>query len=287
MSVWSKTWTWIDGQWLEGNPPVMGPRTHAAWQGTSVFDGARYFDGVMPDLDLHCARANDSARALAMNPTMEVGKMVELVQEGIKKFEPDEKIYIKPMYWAEYDGSAVINCDPDSTRFMMCLFEAPMAPEGTTTTATSTSFRRPTMECMPVNAKAGCLYPNNARTVVEAKSKGFDTAVVCDMIGNVAELSASNIFMVKDGVVHTPVPNGTFLNGLTRQRTIKLLRQAGYTVMERTISYAELLQADELFSTGNYNKVVPVSRIDDHEPGIGPISQKARELYFEFAFSNS
>lgn len=283
MSSLSKTWNWIDGEWIEGNPPVMGPRTHAAWQGTSVFDGARYFKGVMPDIDLHCARANDSARALAMNPTMEVGKMIELAQEGVKKFEAHEDVYIKPMYWAESDGLSVIACDPNSTRFLMCLFEAPMAADGVSTTVTSTSYRRPTMECMPVNAKAGCLYPNNARTVLEAKAKGFDSAVVCDALGNVAELSSSNIFMVKDGAVHTPIPNGTFLNGLTRQRTIKLLRDAGVPVFERTISYAELLTADELFSTGNYNKVVPIRKIDDHEMGIGPLATKARELYFEFS----
>ena len=64
MADWSQTWTWIDGKWHEGNPSVIGPRTHAFWLGSSVFDGARAFEGVMPDLDLHLERVNASATAL-------------------------------------------------------------------------------------------------------------------------------------------------------------------------------------------------------------------------------
>lgn len=283
MSGWSETWTWIDGTWHEGNPPMMGPRTHAAWLGSSVFDGARYFEGTYPDLDLHCQRVNDSAGALALKSTMKTGEMVELALEGAKKFSSDKQLYVKPMYWAEGDGVGVISADPDSTRFCMCLFDAPMAPNGVANSITLSPYRRPTMECMPVNAKAGCLYPNNARAMMEAKSRGFDNAVVMDMLGNVAELTSANIFMVKEGEVHTPVPNGTFLNGITRQRVIQLLRSAGYKVHERTLAYDAFLDADEIFSTGNYNKVVPVNRIESRDLQPGPVAAKARELYWDFA----
>ena len=112
----------------------------------------------------------------------------------------------------------------------MCLFDAPMAGKDAANSITLSRFRRPTIECMPVNAKAGCLYPNNARAAMEAKANGFDNAIVLDMLGNVAELTSANIFMVKDGIVHTPMPNGTFLAGITRGRVIQLLRDAGYTV---------------------------------------------------------
>ena len=168
MSGWSDTWTWIDGTWHEGNPPIMGPRTHASWLGSSVFDGARFFEGVMPDIDLHCKRVNDSAVALGMKPTMKVGEMVELTKEGCAKFGGDQQIYVKPMYWVESDGPGVIVGDPDSTRFCLCLFDAPMAPKDAAMSITLSPFRRPTVECMPVNAKAGCLYPNNARAMLEA-----------------------------------------------------------------------------------------------------------------------
>ena len=283
MSGWSDTWTWIDGTWHEGNPPIMGPRTHASWLGSSVFDGARYFEGVMPDIDLHCKRVNDSAVALGMKPTMKVGEMVELTKEGCAKFGGDQQIYVKPMYWVESDGPGVIVGDPDSTRFCLCLFDAPMAPKDAAMSITLSPFRRPTVECMPVNAKAGCLYPNNARAMLEAKGRGFDNAVVRDMLGNVAELTSANIFMAKEGKVHTPVPNGTFLNGITRQRVIQLLRSVGYDVFERTMDYGEFLEADEIFSTGNYSKVTPVKRIEERDLQPGPIAARARELYWEFS----
>lgn len=283
MSGWSETWTWIDGTWHEGNPPMMGPRSHAAWLGSSVFDGARFFDGTFPDLDLHCQRVNDSAAALGLKATRQVGEMIELVKEGGAKFSADKQLYIKPMYWAESDGPGVIAANPDSTRFCMCLFDAPMAPKSAASSITLSPFRRPTMECMPVNAKAGCLYPNNARAMVEAKSRGFDNAVVLDMLGNVAELTSANVFMASEGVVHTPIPNGTFLNGITRQRVIQLLKAAGYMVHERTMEYCEFLEADEIFATGNYNKIGPVNRIEKRDLQPGPIAAKARELYWDFA----
>ncbi|WP_031269285.1 MULTISPECIES: branched-chain amino acid aminotransferase [unclassified Labrenzia] len=283
MSGWSDTWTWIDGTWHEGNPPIMGPRTHASWLGSSVFDGARFFESVMPDIDLHCKRVNDSAVALGMKPTMKVGEMVELTKEGCAKFGGDQQIYVKPMYWVESDGPGVIVGDPDSTRFCLCLFDAPMAPKDAAMSITLSPFRRPTVECMPVNAKAGCLYPNNARAMLEAKGRGFDNAVVRDMLGNVAELTSANIFMAKEGKVHTPVPNGTFLNGITRQRVIQLLRSVGYDVFERTMDYGEFLEADEIFSTGNYSKVTPVKRIEERDLQPGPIAARARELYWEFS----
>jgi branched-chain amino acid aminotransferase len=112
-----------------------------------------------------------------------------------------------------------------------------------------------------------------------------DNAVVCDVVGNVAELATSNVFMAKGGVVYTPIPNGTFLAGITRQRVIGLLRGNGVTVVETTLRYQDLQTADEIFSTGNYSKVVPVTRIDDRKLEFGPLYQKARELYWAFAHS--
>lgn len=283
MSGWSETWTWFDGAWHEGNPPIMGPRTHAAWLGSSVFDGARYFEGTMPDIEPHCQRVNDSALALGLIPTLDVGTIVDLTREGVQKFSSEKQIYIKPMYWSETDGPGIITPDPQSTRFCLCLFDAPMAPKDAAAAITLSPFRRPTMECMPVNAKAGCLYPNNARAMTEAKARGFDNAVVLDLLGNVAELTTANIFMAKDGNVHTPAANGTFLNGITRQRVIKLLRDTGTRVYERTLGYQEFLDADEIFSTGNYNKVSAVKRIETRDLQPGPVWARARELYWDFA----
>lgn len=278
----TKTWTYVDGEWLEGNPPLIGPVSHAMWLGSTVFDGARWFDGVAPDLDLHCARVNRSANALGMRATMEAEAIEALAREGLKKFDGKTAVYIKPMYWAEHGGYMSVPADPDSTRFCLCLFESPMiASSGFSVTVSP--FRRPTYETAPTNAKAGCLYPNNGRAVMEAKSRGFDNALVLDMLGNVAETGTSNIFMVKDGVVFTPAPNGTFLTGITRSRTIKLLREAGTEVVEKSLSVADFMDADEIFSTGNHSKVVPVIKIEDRELQAGPAGRKARELYMDWA----
>lgn len=284
MGEWSETWTWIDGTWHAGNVPILGPRSHAMWLGSSVFDGARHFEGVSPDLDLHCERVNASAEALGLKPTMRVGEMMELVEDGVKRFSSDDALYVRPMYWAEEGGYMAVAPEPESTRFCMCLYVTPMpSPETRGFSITLSPYRRPTLETMPTNAKAGCLYPNNARALADARRRGFDNALVLDMLGNVAELATSNIFMVKDGVVATPAANGTFLAGITRRRTIALLKAAGREVRETTLSVADFKDADEIFSTGNYAKVMPVTRIEDRTLQPGPVAQLARELYWEYA----
>jgi branched-chain amino acid aminotransferase len=283
---WSKTWTFFEGAWHEGNVPIMGPRTHAAWLCSIVFDGARAFEGVTPDLELHCARVNESAAKLFLKPTVSAETWVNLAHQGIARFEKGVALYIRPMYWAEKEGPWVQAHDPESTRWCLSIYEAPMrTPKGFS--ITQSPYRRPTLESMPVDAKAGCLYPNNARSLFEAQARGFDNAVVCDMLGNVAELATSNVFMAKDGVVFTPIANGTFLAGITRQRVIGLLRDAGVNVVEKTLVYQDLLHADEVFSTGNYSKVVPVTRIDSRSLEFGPYYKKARELYWAFAHSKT
>jgi branched-chain amino acid aminotransferase len=282
---WSKTWTFFQDNWHEGNVPIMGPRSHGAWLGSVVFDGARAFEGVTPDLELHCARVNASAVKLYLKPVVPVETWVRLAREGIAKFDPDAALYIRPMYWAEKEGPWVQAHIPDSTQWCLCIYEAPMRQPTSGFSVTLSPFRRPTIETMPVDAKASCLYPNNARALFEAQARGFDNAIVCDMLGNVAELATSNIFMAKEDVVFTPVPNGTYLAGITRQRVIDLLRTDGLTVVERTLTYRDFQSADEIFSTGNYSKVVPVGRIDDRPLQPGPFYAKARSLYWAFAHS--
>jgi branched-chain amino acid aminotransferase len=282
----SKTLTFFEDKWHEGNVPLMGPRTHAAWLCSIVFDGARAFEGVIPDLDLHCARVNDSAKKLYLKPVVSTEQWMKLAREGVAKFGNEVALYIRPMYWAEKEGPWVQAHDPESTKWCLSIYEAPMRPpKGFSVTLSP--FRRPTLESMPVDAKAGCLYPNNARALFEAQSRGWDNAVVCDMLGNVAELATSNIFMAKNGVVYTPIPNGTFLAGITRFRVIQLLRDNGLTVVEKTLTYQDFQTADEIFSTGNYSKVVPVTKIDDRPLSFGPIYTKARQLYWEYAHSGA
>jgi branched-chain amino acid aminotransferase len=138
-----------------------------------------------------------------------------------------------------------------------------------------------------VDVKAGCLYPNSARAVFEAKRRGFDNCIVCDMAGNVAELANCNIFMARDGIVYTPIGNGTFLTGITRNRVIDVLRETGVKVVETTLRYSDFQSADEIFSTGNYAKLLPVNRIDERSIQPGPLYQKARDAYWKFAHARA
>jgi branched-chain amino acid aminotransferase len=280
--AWSKTLTFFENDWHDGNVPIMGPRTHGAWLGTSVFDGARAFEGVTPDLDLHCARINTSVTAMCLKPVVSQETWIGLVRDGLKRFDRDAELYIRPMYWAEEGAPGGVRPDPESTNWCLCIYDAPM-PKPAGISITLSPFRRPTRECAPVDAKAGCLYPNNARALIEARGRGFDNCLLTDMLGNIAELGTANIFMAKDGVVYTPQANGTFLAGITRMRVIGLLRQSGAEVIETSLRYADFQAADEIFTTGNYTKVSPITRIDERILQPGPFYRRARELYWEYA----
>jgi branched-chain amino acid aminotransferase len=285
MADWSETHTFLDGEWFAGNRPVLGPRSHAFWLGSSVFDGARAFEGVTPDLELHCERLNRSAKAMWLKPLMSVGEMVELTREGCKKFKPDAELYIRPTYWAETSGAGAVAQDPESTRFLLTIYETPLPDPAKGVSITRSPYVKP-LPTMAPQAKAGCLYPNNARALLEARAQGFDNCLMFDGLGNVAEFATANAFLAKDGVVRTPVANGAFLNGITRQRVLKLLTGAGVAVQETTLSYADFVEADEIFVVGNFGKVTPVSRIDGRALPLGPVFAKARALYWEFAHSH-
>jgi branched-chain amino acid aminotransferase len=274
-----QSWHFIDGKWRAGNPAVVGPNSHALWLGSCVFDGARAFEGVTPDLDLHCERVVASARAMGLDPHLSAGELLDIAHEGLARFPKETALYIRPMFWAE---SGFVVPDPASTRFCFSLNEMPM-PEPRSCAVMLSSFRRPHPKSAPTDAKAACLYPNAARALKEAMGRGFDNAVVLDGNGNVAELATANLWLAKDGVAVTPAANGTFLNGITRQRVAKLLQEAGVPVQERTVTWEELLAADELFSSGNYGKVLPITRIDGRDLQPGPVYTRARQLYWDFA----
>jgi branched-chain amino acid aminotransferase len=279
---YSQTWTFFEGKWHDGNTPIMGPRTHAAWLASTVFDGARAFEGVTPDLDRHCARVNWSATNFRLKPMVGTETWIGLAREGIARFAPNAELYVRPMYWAQHGSGGGVLFDPETTNWCLCIYEAPM-PQPTGNAITLSPFRRPTAESAPVDAKAACLYPNNSRALIEAAARGFNNCLMLDLLGNVAEFGNANVFMAKDGVVYTPAPNGTFLNGITRQRVIDLLRGDGVTVIEKTLRYEDFENADEIFSTGNFAKVAPVIRIDNRQLQPGRFYTRARKLYWDFA----
>ena len=275
--------TYFEGKWAEGNVPLFGAMDHSVWLGSSVFDGARSVRGHMPDLDKHLERVIQSARKLGLECPLTVAQMTALVQEGVAKFPGDAELYIRPLVFGA-DGFLVPI--PDKSGFALTLFDAPMPPF-TGFSATLSPLRRPDASMAPTDAKASALYANTTRAIREASARGFDNAVVLDSEGNVAEFATSNLFLVtQEGAVVTPVPNGTFLAGITRARVIALLAQAGVQVQERSVRPDELDSAVEIFNTGNYGKVTPCIRYEQRSLAIGPVATLARERYLAYMEGN-
>lgn len=277
--------TYFESTWHDGDVPIMRAADHGAWLGSGVFDGARYFEGVAPDLKAHCERVNNSARALMLTPTVSAEDMMAIAWEGLKGFDWDAAVYIRPMYWGIDGDITAIVPNEDKTGFALCLEQIPMAKADMTARLTRTRFRRPVLEDAVVNAKAGCLYPNNARMLVEARSKGFTNALVADAMGNVAETATANIFMVKDGEVFTPIANGTFLAGITRSRHMTNLAREGMPVRESVLTFKDFEDADEVFMSGNMSKVTPVTEFDGTNYQVGPVTRRVREMYWDWALS--
>lgn len=271
--------TFVNGTWQHGATPLMGSHDHAAWMGSVVFDGARAFEGVVPDLDLHCRRAVASARVLGMAPELRAEEIEDLARDGVRRFPASTALYIRPLFWG---GDGALGLLPERCCFALTLFPAPL-PDPVGFSACLSPVRRPAPDSAPTSAKASCHYPASTQAAADAKARGFETAVLLDQQGDVAEFAFANLFVVKDRVVLTPKPNGAFLDGITRRRVIGLLRGAGVTVVERRLSWSDVLGADELFSTGNYGKVLPATRIEGRAIEPGPIGAKARALYWDFA----
>jgi len=269
---------WHDGTWTTTQPKIAGPMDLGFWSASSVFDGARAIKGCLPDIDAHCQRAVRSATSMLLEPTLSAEEIRALCVEGVGRLPANTDYYVRPMFYAT---TGLLLPEAGGTEFTLAIFEAPL-PDEIAGSACLSSYRRSAPDQAPTDAKAGCLYPNSQRAEKEAFDKGFDAAVMLDPDGNVAEYAHANLWLARDGVAITPKPNGTFLNGITKQRVTALLRQAGVEVLERTIDPAELDDADEIWATGNYGKVQAYTRWHERALQPGPVFWRARQLYFDY-----
>ena len=189
-------WHFVDGRWVSGDPLLMTAWSHATWLGAAVFDGARAFEGVTPDLDLHCQRAVRSAAALGLRSPLSAGEIQEVIGDGIARFPKGTALYLRPFLWSTDGWMAP---DPDSTKIAISVVDYPMPDPGKSASCTLSKWRRPSPETAPTDAKAVCLYAQAGRASAEARVKGFDEAVMLDPLGHVAEFASANLWIAKDG----------------------------------------------------------------------------------------
>ncbi len=267
-----------EGAWRNDPPMVAGPMDLGFWSANNVFDGARAIHGCAPDLDRHCARLIRSAKAIGLEPAMTAEEVHALCVEGIRMLPADADYYVRPMFFCR-EGSLLP--ETGETLFALSIFEAPMPPENAGR-ATLSPYRRAAPDQAPTDSKAGALYPNSQRARREAMSRGFQLAVVLDPDGNVAEFSHANLWIAKDGVAITPKANGTFLDGITKNRVAGLLTAAGVPVEQRTLTVADLDDADEIWMSGNAGKIQTVTGWEGRDLQPGPVFRQARKLYWEF-----
>ncbi len=283
----SRTSTWFDGDWHDGDVAIMTATDHGTWLGTLVFDGARMFDGRTPDLDLHCQRIIRSAAAMAFNAPVSAEKIEDLIRERLEDLDTAHPLYLRPMMWSKSAAPGLIAPDPDDVGFAICIEDFPMPAMTDPYTLGVSPFRRPRQDMAVCEAKAGCLYANNGRIMADARKRGFHNALSLDHEDNVAETASSNVFLVRDGHISTPRPNGTFLAGITRMRVIDLLRQDGVEVEEATLTLEDFEDADEIFLTANAAKITPITRYKDRDLGVGQMGTRARNLYWDYARSGT
>lgn len=146
-----------EGKWTEGDPPLFTAMSHAVWLSSVVFDGARAFEGVTPDLDLHCERIINSCHAFGMTPMVSKKEMIELATEGVGKFESGTDLYIRSTFWGQEGWIAP---DPDSTQFAMLVYASPM-PAPTGFGACLSTWRRPKATTMPSSSIQMAMSPSS------------------------------------------------------------------------------------------------------------------------------
>ena len=273
---WSKTWTYFEGEWQEGNVGIMGPRTHAAWLCSVVFDGARYFEGVTPDLELHCARVNDSARKLFLKPVVTTEEWVRLAREGIARFDKDAALYIRPgcIGGNKKDAGCRIH-DPESTRWCLCVslrLRCGLGQKGFSCSHCLRFDGRRWIPC-PSKPKRDVYIPKTPSPLfrlIPGASTTLSFWIWWETSPN------SPLLMCSLAKVWRCIHTDSEWNFSGRHYAA----QAGHRIVEgsgrgrnrkNSHRHQDFEAADEIFSTGNYSKVVPVTKIGDRALPFGPL----------------
>jgi branched-chain amino acid aminotransferase len=271
---------WFDGDLIPWRDCKMHVLSHGLHYASSVFEGERVYSGRVFKLREHSQRLIDSATALGFKIPYSLEEIEQATIDTVaEQGYPDA--YVRPIAWR---GSEMMGVSAQSSKIHLAIavWEWPsyFSPEARMRgiRLQTSKWKRPSPETEPVHSKAAGLYMICTLSKHAAEASGFDDALMLDWRGRIAETTGANIFLVQDGVLHTPIPD-CFLDGITRRTVIGLARDRGIEVVERALMPEEFERTDEIFVTGTAAEVTPVGQIDDHHFQVGSISRTLMEAY--------
>lgn len=280
-------WAYLDGEFLPLAKARVSIATHALQYGTGVFEGIRaYADPDGEELYLlqaqaHYERFAQSCRLLRLDPGHTPEELVEITLELLRRSGLRTDTYIRPF---AFKADPVIHVALSGLATGLGIYAVPMgdyvATDGLRVTVSS--WRRLSDNAIPARAKITGSYANAALAVDDARSAGFDEAILLNEDGHVAEASSANLFMLRRGVLVTPPVTDGILEGITRGLVMELARDQGVFVVERSIDRTELYAAEEIFLCGTGVQIAPVVEVDRRPVGtgrVGPLSLALQAFY--------
>ncbi|TCL01573.1 branched chain amino acid aminotransferase [Shimia isoporae] len=271
---------WMDGEFVDWREAKVHVLSHALHYASSVFEGERAYNGKIFKSREHNERLFKSAEALDMPMPISLDELEAAKQETLKKSGLQDA-YVRVVVWRGSGEDMGVASAANPVRVAIAIWpwgayygDAKM--QGAKLDIAE--WKRPSPETIPVHAKAAGLYMICTISKHKAEAKGCSDALFMDYRGYVAEATGANIFFVKDGEVHTPTPD-CFLNGITRQTVIEMLKERGVNVIERHIMPEELADFEQCWLTGTAAEVTPVGQIGDYTFEVGDLAREISQAY--------
>ena len=266
---------WLDGElvsWRSANVHIL---THALHYGSSVFEGERAYGGKIFENRKHTERLLESARLLQI-PVNYTAEEIEQAKADVMKANGLTDAYVRPVVWRSSGEDMGVAARRNPSRLAIATWEwgAYYGDEAKFRGAKLdiSDWKRPSPETIPCHAKASGLYMICTISKHNAESKGCSDSMMMDYRGYVAEATGANVFFVKNGEVHTPLPD-CFLNGITRQTVMQLLRDRRVKIHERHILPSEMEDFEQCWLTGTAAEVTPVGQIADYSFEVGELTR--------------
>jgi len=270
---------WIDGEIVDGNEARLPVTDHGFLYGDGIFEGLRVYGGRLFRLELHLARLEAGARAIGLALPGGVEGLRRIVLDTAHAFGASEA-YGRLVVTR---GEGPLGVDPTTcpTPRVICimdqirLYPAEILARGLD--LVTVSGRRPPADVLDPRVKS-LNYLNSALAKLEARRRGADEALILNLAGQVAEASAANVFVVRDGALWTPPASDGALEGITRRSILELAARLRIPAGERTLGRMDLFAAAEVFLTGTGARIVPVRSLDAATVGCKPPGPITRQL---------